>query len=402
MSATRTFGDGKPLVTQLLHSRHVPVTLGFYGMANKFMPTHLEESLQRDIDRIRGKVTEMGGLAERALTDCVQAIGTKNRQLAYSVILRDQRVDELEKEIDRLCLEFLVRQQPVAGPLRFVYATIKINAELERIGDYAESIARQILKLSAMPVEMPRERFNEIAGISIPMLRQTIHAFTTQNAELARETMRQEAVVDDLRNVINAELVELRQNDKIPLEALNPLMTIARRFERVSDQAKNICEEVLYMCTGEYQKHKGTEVYRVLFVDEHNACRSQIAEGIANSLGQSKFSFSSAGLDPRPIDAATVEFLKGKGIDISRHASQSIDQVPNLEHYQIIVLLASEAQKRFSPPPAKTVVLDWSIRDPAQIQGTPAEVRAAYEEAYQSIHAHIHDLVEAILGDKTT
>ena len=79
------------------------------------MPTRLEESLERDIERIRHQVLEMAALAERALKDCVAALNEGNRQLAYSVILRDQRIDELEKEIDRLCLEFLVRQQPVAG-----------------------------------------------------------------------------------------------------------------------------------------------------------------------------------------------------------------------------------------------------------------------------------------------
>src|SRR6185369_12974081 len=92
------------------------------------------------------KVSEMGGLAEQALRDCLSALRNRNRQLAYTVILRDSRIDELEKEVDRLCLEFLVRQQPVAGPLRFAYSTIRINLELERVGDYAESIARQVLK----------------------------------------------------------------------------------------------------------------------------------------------------------------------------------------------------------------------------------------------------------------
>ena len=99
------------------------------------MATHLEESLQQDIDRIRRKVTSMAELGERALKDCVRALLERNRQLAYSIIFRDQRIDELEQEIDRLCLEFLVRQQPVAGHLRFAYATIKINLELERVGD---------------------------------------------------------------------------------------------------------------------------------------------------------------------------------------------------------------------------------------------------------------------------
>ena len=111
------------------------------------MATHFEQSLQRDIDRIKAKVGEMAGLAERALRDGLRALQEKNRVLAYSVVLRDQRVDEMEKEVDRLCLEFIVRQQPVAGPLRLAYATIRINLELERVGDYAEGIARQVLKL---------------------------------------------------------------------------------------------------------------------------------------------------------------------------------------------------------------------------------------------------------------
>src|ERR1043165_9249788 len=128
---------------------------------------HLEETLQRDADRIRRKVREMAGLCGMALEGCLSALSDKNRQLAYSVIIRDQRIDELEKEIDRLCLEFLVRQQPVAGTLRFAYVTIKINSELERVGDYAESIARQILALSGLEVTIPIERFAAIANLAI-------------------------------------------------------------------------------------------------------------------------------------------------------------------------------------------------------------------------------------------
>src|SRR5215470_3223950 len=138
------------------------------------MNTHYEETLQRDIDRIRRKVTDMAGLAERALRSCLQALSDRNRQLAYSVILRDQRIDELEKEIDRLCLEFIVRQQPVAGTLRFAYATIKINLELERVGDYAESMARSVLNLSDMDAQFPLEAFVQIAELAIPMLHDAV------------------------------------------------------------------------------------------------------------------------------------------------------------------------------------------------------------------------------------
>jgi phosphate transport system protein len=348
------------------------------------MATHLEQSLQRDIDRLSAKFVEMGALAERALKDGVQALVERNRQVAYSVILRDQRIDELEKQIDRLCLEFILRQQPVAGHLRFTYAGIKINGDLERVGDYAESIARQVLIISATGAEVPQQ------------------AFGKRDAELAKRTIETEDEVDALRHQINADLLRMREEDRIPLDALSPLITIVNRFERVADQAKSICQEVLYVCTGEYTKHVGTEVYRVLFVDEHNSCRSPMAEGIGNSLGQPKFVFASAGLEPGPLDGLTQSFLRDKGIDISRHAARSAAQVPHLEHYQIIVALADEARKVFPPPPTKTVCLDWSVKDPSTAEGSPDEVRASYEHTYQFLREHVQDLVEAILGDETS
>jgi len=107
------------------------------------------------------------------------------------------------------------------------------------------------------------------------------------------------ALVDPAASVASvvtaAILVGLLQEGKLPVHALTPLMTIVNRFERVADQAKSIAQEVLYACTGEYTKHRGTEVYRVLFVDEHNSCRSQMAEGIGNAL-RAAFAPSAYGL----------------------------------------------------------------------------------------------------------
>jgi protein-tyrosine-phosphatase len=175
---------------------------------------------------------------------------------------------------------------------------------------------------------------------------------------------------------------------------------IARRLERVSDQARNICMEVLYLCTGEYAKHPGAEVFRVLFVDEHNACRSQMAEVLANALNEPKFSFASAGLDPRPIEPATIQFMKAKGHDVARMVPKAITQVPHLDHYHVIVALAPEAHRAFPPAPRKVVFLDWPVPDPSVAQGPAEQVRAAYEETFQFLSAQIRDLVEAILGQK--
>lgn len=361
--------------------------------------THYEEHLQRDIELIRRKILAMAQLADRALRDSLQSLVEKNLTLAYSVILRDQYIDEFEKEIDRLCLEFLVRQQPVAGHLRFAYATIKINLELERIGDYAESIARQVLKVSALHDRLPIAAFSELANVSIPMLQHAVKAFVEQDAKLARETMEDEAKADTLRNKLDVELLQLNQSGVIPITALTPLQTIARRFERVADQAKNICEETLYMCTGQYMKHRGAEVLRILFVDENNSCRSQMAEGIANSLDSSGFVISSAGLEARAIDWRTTEFMREKGIDITRQTSKSVNQIPNIEHYHVIIALAKGAQKVFPPPPTKTVGLDWNVEDPSRLPGSLADVRDAYEETFQYINTHLRELVQALVGN---
>jgi phosphate transport system protein len=362
-------------------------------------PTHYEEHLRRDIELIRNKIMAMAQLADRALRDSLQSLVEKNLTLAYSVILRDQYIDELEKQLDRLCLEFLVRQQPVAGHLRFAYATIKINLELERIGDYAESVARQVLKVSELHDRLPIAAFSELANVSVPMLRNAVKAFIEQDAKLARETMEDEDKADSLRNQLDRELLQLNQSGGIPITALTPLQTIARRFERVADQAKNICEETLYMCTGEYMKHRGAEVLRILFVDENNSCRSQIAEGVANSLDPTGFVFSSAGLEARAIDWRTTEFMREKGIDISRQTSKSVSQIPNLDHYHVIIALAKSAQKVFPPPPTKTVGLDWNVEDPSRLPGSLSDVRSAYEDTFQYISTHVRELVQALVRD---
>ncbi|MFQ5638705.1 MAG: phosphate signaling complex protein PhoU [bacterium] len=367
------------------------------------MQSQLEEGLRRDIDRIRKKVIEMGGLAESALAMSVQALNEGNRQLAYSVIMRDRYIDELEKELDRLCQEFLVRQLPAAGHLRFVYAVIKINNELERVGDYAESIARQFLAVSIIEPQPSYEKFVEIANIAIPMLHNAILSFADQNAELAKATMKMEKIekeVDGIRYSIHDDLVQLRDAGKLPSEALAPLMIIASRFERVADQACNICEEVLFICTGEDIKHKGKEIFRILFVDERNSCRSQMAEAIGNALGIDRFLFSSAGISPQPVEPKTVSFMAAKGMDISAQTAKYLNRIPNLEYYQVIISLCKEAEVAFPPPPTKTVSIPWNIEDPSKLEGSEEEVQSAYEKTFQYINTHIRDLAQAILGEE--
>jgi phosphate transport system protein len=358
--------------------------------------------LQHDIDLIRAKLLAMVALDEQALTRAFHAFLKRDRQLAYSVILRDQDVDAMETELDRACLEFLVRHQPVAGHLRFVFAASKVVSQLERVGDYAESIARQVLMVGATPLDTPLEKFNELVNLSIPMLHNAVRAFVDKNADLARATMAVEPRVNQIRDVITGDLVEWRAQNRLPLEALLPLITLARRFERVSDQATNICEEALYFATGEYLRHMPREGFRVLFVDENNGCLSRIAESVANGMGAKRFSFESAGLTAGAVDPQTVRFLAEKGVDISHSPSRSIEQVSQIEQVHVVVALTKSAERAFPQKPAKTLGLQWSVPDPASRRGTPEEVNDDYEQAYQSLTTHIRDLVQAILGNDSS
>ena len=360
------------------------------------MSTHLEAALQQDLDQIRSKVTEMGDLAEKAIRASIKAVVEKDRQLAFAVILRDQYIDELEKQLDKLCLEFLVRHQPAASLLRFAYAAIKINLELERVGDYAESIAREALRLTKLDAPLPIDLFQQIVNLAVPMLHDAIEAFVRQDPELARQTVEADEAVDLLRDKLMADLTQAYRDGKLPFEALNPLVMLARRLERVSDQARNISMETLYMCTGEYVKHPGSDAFRVLFVDEHNSCRSLMAEAIGTALHEPGFVFSSAGVEPMPVDPVTVRFMAFKGFDVSRAVPKAITQVPNVEHHHVIVLLAHEARRAFPRRPRKAVLFEWAVDDPRTVHGSEAQVTAAYEATYAYIQSQIRDLVMAL------
>ncbi len=171
------------------------------------MGSQLEASLQHDMNLIRQSVREMAEQCARALRGAMDALVHGKPQAAYLVILRDQRIDELEQQVDRLALEFMVRQQPAAGHLRFAYAALKISTELERIGDHAEGVARRVLKLHEIDPAIPAEPFSEMGEAALVMLQDAIKAFLEGDAELARSTMRAERAIDKMRQRIDKDLM---------------------------------------------------------------------------------------------------------------------------------------------------------------------------------------------------
>jgi phosphate transport system protein len=359
---------------------------------------HYESSLQKNLEKIREKVLKMANLDEAALRGAMDALLQKNRQLAYVVILRDQLIDDLEDEIDSLCLQFITRHQPMAGHLRFVYAVLKMVNSLERIGDYAESMARQVILLYDISTEIDFAPFQELADQSIPMFRNAIQAFLNRDVDKAAGLMEIEEVADQLRYKINNQIFELRSQGALTNDAINPLLTIARRLERVADQAKNICQETLYVVTGENVRHSGCGKFHILFVDDHNSLVSQMAEGIGNAMDNPKFRFSSAGVKPLPLHPMTVAFMAEKGINISESKPKTIAEVLQKEAIHAVILLS--AGIRISQPhlPVNTMVLEWPVKMPKMDVKNPGALFPEYERVFTYLSEHIQDLVQAVSG----
>jgi len=369
------------------------------GIDGHGVVSHLEEQLERDVAVIRDKVRELADLALRGLEDSLRALTTSNTRLAYSAILRDSRIDELESLIDNRCVEFMVRHIPVAKQLRFAHSVAKICSELERVGDYAESINRQAILLSRATYTPDFGKYSELANLAIEMIRQAVRAFLDEDLELAESTIAMEPRANKLHQEIYGLLVSEQPQTPEDLRTLFALLSVANRFERVADQASNICEEVFYIVSGEIVKHTLQKDVKVLFVSSSNSCRSLMAEGIARTIAGKRFDFFSAGIDAEPPDPRAVDFLARKGIDVSGHESTAIDDVGiDLDRFQAVVAIGAEAAKATPKVGYRTILVEWDLPDPSTVAGDDATVAQAYAAVFDELVDRITELVEGLHG----
>lgn len=361
---------------------------------------HIHERVQHDLDVIRRRLRHMSELVIKALDDAIAAVANRDRRLAYSVVLLDNRIDMMERHIDRLCQEFLVRHMPVAAQLRFIIATVKVNAELERIGDYAEAIARRAVTLSTVPEQPERERLFEMARLSFQTLRQAMLAFLDGDAEAAQQVFGIDKQVDTMNAQIFHSLSHPEKAAATPdLTVPFVLLGVLNRVERVADRACNIAEEAIFSARGEVLRHVQRHDIRVLFLTETNSSRGQMAEGIARKIAPVNFLFSSAGTQPAAaIDPATIQFMAAKGTDISRQRTKSLADVGRIEDFNVVVTLSSEAEEACPEVPYGAMELNWDIADPSRATGTPKEIEAAYQAVYQELETKIEELVDSLLG----
>jgi len=212
---------------------------------------HFEEEL----DNLRNHLLEMSGLVEDSIYRSVQALVEKDEVAAQQVLQNEARINRMEIAIDEIATSLLARVQPMATDLRFITAAIKINNDLERMGDISVNIVRRTLALMREPISKELVDIPHMATLVQSMIRKSLDAFVRKDAELARSILTSDDVIDELRDSVYEELIGLMERDPAAVRQCVNLMFIARALERLADHATNIAEDVLFLVQGVEVRH---------------------------------------------------------------------------------------------------------------------------------------------------
>jgi phosphate transport system protein len=223
------------------------------------MSADTTHNFEQQLERISEKLLRMGGVIEEMIGKSVRALTERDSGLAREVIDGDVEVDRLELEIDNLCLEVLARHQPMARDLRFITTTMKITPDLERVADLAVNVSERVVELNEEPPLRQLVDVPLLAARAQEMIRGALDAFVRGDAETARAVIGQDDEVDERTDqVFRVLLLHMMENPKIISRAMR-LTFIAKYFERIADQATNICEMVVFMTEARVIKHSPGE-----------------------------------------------------------------------------------------------------------------------------------------------
>lgn len=217
--------------------------------------------LDVEIGHIKQNLLKMAGLAERAIDKSVRALKERNAELAQEVIDEDGAINLAEIELENACFSLLARYQPVAADLRLIMATIKINNDLERIGDHAVNIAQKALMLIEAPELKPLIDLPYMANIVQRMLKDALDSFVNRDVAKARAVCENDDVVDALDEQIRRELLTYMMEDHKNISRAMDLALISKNLERIADISTNIGEEVIFIVEARTIKHHYDDVH---------------------------------------------------------------------------------------------------------------------------------------------
>lgn len=358
--------------------------------------THYEARMQADLTEIREMVGRLSVLIERQVGDAVHSFLEEDRNLANDVVLGDRRVNRKIRDIDHMCHAFIVRHAPSAGHLRYVSAVLRLDVALERIGDYASTIGREIIQITRRPPERIVRDVELISHQARRTLHQALVAFQEGDSELASETYGMAGQTDSTLEKVFEELLDAGEGKEIPLRDVFALLRIINLLKRVAEQAENVCEQTLFAVTGET---KDPKVFRILFLDERNDGVSQMAEAYASKAFPESGTYASAGWNPaRDLDPGLVEFMDRSGIDMRGKRPSLLRPIhEEPRHWHIVVGLHPQARQHIPHLPFRTLFLDWSEAVSPLVAAEDLS-EEQMDEALKSVKLSVRDLMLTLRG----
>ena len=215
----------------------------------------METHFQQELNKLKGNLLQMAGLAERAISNAVEALVKRDTPLAEKTIAEDEKINQMELRIDDMCLKLLALHQPMAADLRFITSAMRINTELERIGDQAVNIAERVISLNQEPQLKPYIDIPRMAEITQSMVKDVMDAFVNGDAQLARSVCERDDQVDGLNDQVFRELLTYMMGDSKTITRAVHLIIVSRCLERIADHATNIAEGVIFMVKALVIKH---------------------------------------------------------------------------------------------------------------------------------------------------
>lgn len=216
------------------------------------MAEHTVKAFDEDITRLRGLIAEMGGLAEVAIAEALDAMVRGDEELGDRVVARDKKIDNLETEVDKLAVRIIALRAPMADDLREVIAALKIAGVVERIGDYSKNIAKRVGMIEGRDRFEPLTLLPAMGELASEMVHDVLTAYAARDPGLAREVIRTDAKVDAFYNSIFRNLVSHMVENPATISSAAQLLFVARNLERIGDHATNVAEMVHFAATGTY------------------------------------------------------------------------------------------------------------------------------------------------------
>lgn len=211
---------------------------------------------QDELDELKGRLLEMGGLAEERLRTAVRSVVERDTALVERVLGGDFAINQLHIEIDDRCFKLLALHQPMAVDLRAIVAAVKINTDLERVGDLAVNIAEAVRRYLQHPAVKELIDIPKMAELAQVMLRDSLDAFVRRDVALAQQVLEQDDELDNLKTKVFRELLTYMLRDASTIEPALDLILISRHLERIGDHATNVAEDVIFMVSAKDVRHQ--------------------------------------------------------------------------------------------------------------------------------------------------